>query len=183
MELKIGFILVLVAFALFVIYNSIAIGIFGIPSSMSKTYYLYEEKHKGLGWLFTVFMWLMAFTMIPGWIIISEDKGPWESYLTVFAFVAGVAIVFVGTAPRYKQDLEGDVHMTAAKLCAATALIWDFVACWHIWWAPICGAVIPVIIGAATKSWKSGRDYWLEMMAFDATFATLITEAILRLYI
>lgn len=177
--MKTALILVSIAFLLFIVYNSVAIRIFGIPWSMSKTYYLYEEKRKGLDQVFTIFMWLMAFTMISGWIIISESVGPWMSYFTFLAFITGACIAFVGTAPRYYDELEGKVHMTAAKICAATALIWCFVVCWNIWWVPICGAVIPTIIGACTKTWKSCRDYWLEMLAFDATFATILTKGIL----
>ena len=177
----IALILVCIAFVLFIVYNSVAIKIFGIPWSMSKTYYLYEEKHKGLGWVFTIFMWLMAFTMIPGWVIISETIGPWMSYLTFLAFITGACIAFVGTAPRYREETEGMVHMTAAKICAITALLWDFIVCWHIWYVPIIAAAIPAIIGACTKTWKECRDYWLEMLAFDATFATIITEGIIQI--
>ena len=49
MELKIGLILSCISFLLFIVYNAVAIGVLGIPWSMSKTYYLYEEKKKGLG--------------------------------------------------------------------------------------------------------------------------------------
>ena len=89
-----------ISFLLFIIYNSVAIGVLGIPWSMSKTYYLYEEKKKGLGVVFTIFMWLMAFTMLPGWITVSINVGVWMSYLTFLAFITGACIVFVGTAPR-----------------------------------------------------------------------------------
>jgi hypothetical protein len=34
---------------------------------------------------------------------------------------------------------------------------------------------IPALIATITKTWKTSRDYWLEMMAFIATFATIIT--------
>lgn len=179
--LKVGLILTCIAFLLFIVYNSIAIGFFGIPWSMSKTYYLYEEKKKGLGIVFTIFMWLMGFTMIPGWLIISDAMGPWESYLTFLAFITGTCIVFVGTAPRYREETEGMVHMTAARICAVTALLWDFVACWRIGWVPVCGAVIPAIVATTTKTWKEDRDYWLEMLAFGATFATIITEGVLQI--
>lgn len=181
MELTVALILVCISFLLFIVYNSVAIGFFGIPWSMSKTYYLYEEKKKGAGWAFTIFMWLMAFTMIPGWVIVSEAVGPWMSYLTFLAFIAGACIVFVGTAPRYYDELEGKVHMTTAKICAVAALLWTFIVCWNIWWVPLCGMVIPAVIGACTKTWKECRDYWLEMLAFDATFATIITECIVQM--
>lgn len=181
MELKVGLILSCISFLLFIVYNAVAIGFFGIPWSMSKTYYLYEEKKKGLGWVFTIFMWLMAFTMAPGFIAVGDAVGPWMSYFTFLAFITVACIAFVGTAPRYREDLEGDVHMTAAKICAVSALIWDFLVCWNIWWVPICGAAVPAIIGACTKTWKEDRDYWLEMLAFDATFATIITELVVQI--
>ena len=172
--------LVCISFLLFIVYNSVALGLFGVPWSMSGTYYLYEGKKKGLGWLFTIYMWLMTFTMAPGWLAVSDAVGPWMSYFTFLAFFAIAGFAFVGGAPRYKDGLEGSVHMNAAKICAAAALLWDFLVCWQIWWVPILGAVIPAIIATATRTWKQGRDYWLEMLAIDATFATIITELVLQ---
>ena len=164
MELKIGLILSCISFLLFIVYNAIAIGVLGIPWSMSETFYLYEKKKKGLGWLFTIYMWLMGSTMIPSWVDIGDSLNPWMCYLTFLAFISGACILFVGTAPRYKEDMEGKVHTIAAIICAVCALIWDFVACWEIWWVPICGMVVPAIIATCTKTWKSSREYWLEMM-------------------
>lgn len=170
------------SFCLFVVYNATAIGVLGIPWSMSRTYYLYEAKKKGLGWVFTAFMWIMAFTLLPGFLEVSETMGSWMKYFTFLAFVTAASIAFVGTAPRYYDDLEGKVHMIAAKICAASALLWDFLVCWNIWYVPIAAAIIPIIVGVATKTWKECRDYWLEMIAFDATFATIITETILQIW-
>lgn len=181
MTLTTALILVCISFLIFIIYNSVAIGIFGVPWSMSKTYYLYEDLHKGLGWIFTTFMWVMGLTMLPGFLEISEAIGPWMSYFTFLAFITVAGIIFVGAAPRYYDELEGKVHMTAAKICAAAALLWCFLVCWNIWCVPICAAIVPVIIATVTKTWKTGRDYWIEMMAFDATFATIIVECILQM--
>ena len=169
------FILVCVSFLLFIIYNSVAIGLFGIPWSMSETFYLYEKKKKGLGWLFTIFMWVMALTMIPGWVSISDSLGPWRSYFTFLSFISGASILFIGTAPRYKEDMEGKVHTIAAIICAISALAWDFISAYKMCWVPLIGMAIPALIATITKTWKSSREYWLEMMAFDATFATIIT--------
>ena len=171
--------LIIVSFALFVVYNSVAIGLFGIPTSLSDTYYLYEKKRTGLGWLFTIFMWLMGFTMTPAWIVISEKVGVWMSYFTFLAFIAAACILFVGAAPKFREkySIEVDVHMIGAKICAAAALAWCFVVCWKIWYVPLIALLVPVIVATATKSWKEKYTYWLEMMAFDATFATIITEA------
>ena len=174
-------ILTLVAFLLFVVYNSVAINLFGVPSSMSKTYYLYEEKKKGLGNLFTAFMWIMALLLLPGWIEIANWVGPWMSYFQFLGFLSAACIAFVGTAPKYYDEMEGHVHMFAAKMCAATAILWDFLVCWNIWYVPIIGGLIAAIIGFCTKTWKTASAYWWEMIAFDATFATIITEQIIQL--
>ena len=173
------FILILVSFLLFVIYNSVVLGLFGVPESLSETYYLYENKKKGLGWLFTIFMWVLAFTLLPAWIETSMAIGPWRSYLTFLAFFTCAAIVFVGTSPKFHEKPEGVVHTTAAIICAVSALLWDFIVCSDIWYVPLIAVTIPVLVATFTKTWKTGYEYWLEMLAFDATFATVITKELL----
>ena len=175
--------LILICFSLtlFITYNAVSIYYFGIPWSLSKTYYLYEEKKKNLGWLFTGFMWLMALTMLPAWIEVSIAVGSWMCYFTFLTFISGACIAFVGTAARYHDDLEGDVHMTTAKICAVCAILWCFLVCWVIWYVTLIGAIIPSILGWVTESWKESRDYWFEMMAFIATFLTIIIKQLILL--
>ena len=174
-------ILTLIAFVLFVVYNSVAIGIFGIPESLSNTYYLYEQKKKGLGNLFTFFMWAEALLLLPGWIEVSHAIGSWMQYFAFLGFIASAGIAFVGTAPKFHEDMEGKVHVIAAMVCSITAILWDFIVCWQIWYVTVIGCLFPVIVATCTKSWKSSKTYWLEMMAFDGSFAAIITEQILHL--
>lgn len=174
-------ILTLVALALFVVYIAVAIHFFGIPESLSNTYYLYEAKHKGLGWIFTGFMWVLALLLLPSWIGTSVNMGAWMSYFTFLSFFSAAAIAFVGTAPKFHEDAEGKVHVIAASLCAATAILWDFVICWHIWYVFFI-ALVPVVVAAFwTKTFKACKTFWLEMMAFVPTFVVLITEEIIQL--
>jgi len=174
-------ILTLIALALFIIYIAIAIKLFGVPESLSNTYYLYEAKQKGLGWVFTIFMWVLALLLLPAWISTSIGAGPWMNYFTFLSFISAAAIAFVGTAPKFHEDSEGKVHVIAASLCAATAVLWDFVICWHIWYVFFI-ALVPVIVAIIwSKTWKQAKTFWLEMMAFVPTFAVLITEEIIQL--
>ena len=46
-------------------------------------------------------------------------------------------------------------------------------------YVPLLTAGIIAVIGAITKTWKKASVYWLEMMAFGATFVTVIVELIL----
>lgn len=170
------------AFLVFIIYNVALFPQFGIPKSLSESFYLYDKKKKGLGYIFTIFMFTMALCLMPGWLEISDMWSSWSNNLTFLAFFTAAAICFVGAAPAFRANkLEGTVHSVAAKLCAATALLWCFVVCWNIAYVPAIGAIIPAIVGACTKTWKTAQVYWLEMMAFGATFATVITAAAILL--
>lgn len=173
---------VCIAFLIFIIYNVALFPQFGIPKSLSESFYLYNSKKKNLGYIFTIFMFTMAFCLLPGWIEISEVWSSWSHYLTFLAFFTAAAICFVGAAPVFRANkLEGAVHEISAKICAATALIWCFTVCWNIAYVPAIGAAIPAIVGACTKTWKTAQIYWLEMMAFGATFAAVITAAAILL--
>ena len=173
---------VCIAFLLFIVYNLVVIRLFGIPKSLSESFYLYDKKKKGLGYIFTLFMFTMAFCLMPGWIEISEVWSSWSHYLTFLAFLTSAAICFVGAAPAFRANkLEGTVHEVSAKICAATALVWCFVVCWNIAYVPAIGAAIPAVYGWVSKTWKTAQVYWLEMMAFSATFITIITAAAILL--
>ena len=80
-------ILALVAIGMFVIYNAVAIHFFGIPKSLSETFYLYQNKKKSLGYIFTGMMFAVALTLMPAWIEITEVISTWSHYLTVLPFL------------------------------------------------------------------------------------------------
>jgi len=169
---------VCISFAIFLIYNITALSIFGIPKSLSETFYLYNSKKDKLGYIFTIFMFIMGTTLLPGWLEISDLWSEWSKNLTFLAFFTSAAICFVGAAPAFRANkLEGAVHEVSAKIAAAAALLWCFIVCWNIFYVPLVGAAIPAIVGLCTKSWKRAQIYWLEMMAFGATYATVITAA------
>lgn len=179
------FILVCVAFLLFIVYNAIALAHFKPINvwSMSRTYYLYEWEKTGHGWFFSIFMWLMALMLVPGWSTIAFAIGSWMKWFAFLAPATCACIMFVGGAPRYYKDAENPIHMRAAKICAGTALVWCALASWDVYCIPmLVGVSVAAIIGACIKDgWKECSAYWLEMMAFDATFATVITEFIKHL--
>lgn len=169
---------VCISFAIFLIYNITALSIFGIPKSLSETFYLYNSKKDKLGYIFTVFMCIMGMTLLPGWLEIGESWSSWSMHLNSLAFFTSGAICFVGLAPAFRSNkMEGLVHELSAKIAAAAALLWCFIVCWNIFYVPLVGAAIPAIVGLCTKSWKRAQIYWLEMMAFGATYATVITAA------
>ena len=174
-------ILVLVSLSIFIAYNISALCIFGVPSSLSNTFYLYNEKKKNLGMLFPAMMGTMGFTLLPAWLELGEVISPWSTNLNVMAFFACAAICFVGAAPAFRANkLEGTVHTVAAITAAAASLLWCLIVCWEIMYVPILAAGLVALTAWLTKTFKKGLTYWLEMMAFGATFATVIVELLIH---
>lgn len=179
--------MVAVSLCIFIVYNAISIGIFGMPTSLSDTFYLYQSKKKGLGYIFSAMMYTMAGTLMPVWLAISDAMPGWEHNLTFLAFFAAAAIMFVGTAPAFRNvGLENKVHMIAAKSCAVFAIAWCAIVCWRIMY------IIPIAIGLVWltgwllrnktnegRDWKRCSDYIWELAAFYATFGTVITQCII----
>jgi hypothetical protein len=152
---------------------------YNLQTSLSASYYVLP---KNLRWLFTAMMWLCAGLLMPAWIEIADSFLDWRSYLTVLSFFTCALICFTGAAPNFRGCvLESKVHTISATTAAITALLWCFIAGWQIMYVPIIAIAIVTAISVLTKTLKSCLTYWLEMMAFGATYSTVITYSILNL--
>lgn len=159
---------IIIATTIFVAYNAVAIAFFGIPESLSNTYYLYKERFNK-GFLFPAMMYLVVALMMPAWITMSEG-----SNFQFLAFLAPAAIAFVGTAPAFlASDLENKVHSIAAFIAAACSLLWVILVTPY-WWTIIMFLVFVVVESIISKTYKTSYVYWLEMVAFGATFTSTI---------
>ena len=174
-------ILTIVGFLVFCVYNVSVLIKFGIPSSLSKSFYLWNDVKKNLGYIFTCMMYFVAFCLMSGWLEITGVITQWSHYLTVLPFLAASSIVFVGSAPAFKDcKLESKVHTISAICAAVFSLLWCCVICYQIAWIIVPISLIFIwIIAFATKTHKTASTYWWEMVAFLATFATIITECII----
>lgn len=167
------------AVAIFAVYNITMIALYDVPTSLSETFYLLQDERKGLGYIFTVMMWAVAFLLLPAWLGVSDRLGGWECYCTPIAFAAAAAICFVGGAPAFRDlGMESKVHSIAAKSAAFFALAWCVIACWRIMYVPILACVITLVYGYGTNTFNRCATYWLELAAFTATFCTLAVECI-----
>ena len=159
---------IIVATAIYVAYNAISLALFGIPESLSNTYYLWKEK-SNKGWLFPLMMYAVVALMMPAWISMSEG-----SDFQFLAFLAPSAIAFVGTAPAFKSDdLENVVHSTAAIVAAICSLAWVAVITPY-WWMILVWFGFIALASILTSSYKTCLVYWLEQVAFGATFTSAI---------
>jgi hypothetical protein len=175
-------ILTLISLLLFTVYNTVALKRFGVPKSLSETFYLWNGVKKNLGYIFTGMMGGMTFTLLPAWIEVGNQVSSWSPFLNFLVFFTCGAIMFVGVAPAFRGDrTEGLVHELSAKIAAACALIWCFVVCYQIWYVPLACIIAVLIAGLCTRTFKKCSVYWLEMMAFAATFITVIVELLIHL--
>ena len=173
--------LILISLLLFTAYNAVALKRFGVPKSLSETFYLWNSVKKNLGYIFTGMMGGMSLTLLPAWIEVGNQVSSWSPFLNFLVFFTCGAIMFVGVAPAFRSNkMEGTVHELAAKIAAACALIWCFVVCYQIWYVPLACIIAVLIAGLCTRTFKKCSVYWLEMMAFAATFMTVIAELILQ---
>ncbi len=166
--------LVLAAFALYWGYNMAALSLFGVPRSLSNTFYLFNKRKPWQRFLFPVMMIGMAFLLLPAWLEISS-----ASPFMFTACLAAGGIMFTGAAPNFNSgDLENKVHTTSAIFAAVFALLWVVLVA-GLWWFIVVWFVLVFLVALLTKSLKSGLIYWLETIAFMTTFTSIISQIVI----
>lgn len=179
----IWFILACIAIGIFIAYNVVVnILIKRLPYSLSGTYYLLNDKWKGSGIAFSIMMITVFLLLIAPWMWLSGAISTLGSYLTILPFITCGCMCFVGIAPNIKtSERIKKIHIISAAVGAATALLWVLIVCWKIAyifpiWILVCGGIAHL-----TKTAKSSRDYWLELVAFGTVFTAIIIEFIMLL--
>ena len=162
--------LVLAAFAIYLMYNFAALSIFGVPRSLSKTFYLYQERVPWQRFLFPIMMISMGFLLAPAWIELSA-----ASPFQFTAFFGIVGIVFTGAAPAFnKTEMENKVHTFSAIFAAVFSLLWIILVA-KVWWFIIAWGIMVLLVALFTKTLKTSYVYWLETIAFLSTFTAIMT--------
>ena len=172
-----NFILINIAGLLFAIYVIAEVVLFGLPRSISESYYLYDEKKKGLGYLFTVFMYAEAFLIIMPLISIGEGS-QWQ----FVGFLCPCGLAFCGTAVLSKGvTMESRVHCVGAYTAAVMGLLWCFI---FIGWQQTLVYILSIwtlvlVFANATNTTKYSKTFWIEI----ATFGTIMTRLLEYVYI
>lgn len=99
-------------------YVLICLSIFGIPSSLSNTFYLIKEKSGGKfkPYFFTLILWATAFLLMGPWIERVNHQN-----LECLPFLGCAALCFVGAAPHFKEKSEKLIHSYSAAMSAVAA--------------------------------------------------------------
>ena len=151
----------------FALYIALSIHWFGIPESISDTYYRLESRKEGSGWVFTIWTWVILFTLIPVWMDVSTEN----TQFLVFLSCAGLG--FVGAAPQFKVANHSKVHFAGAGICALSAVLWAVFS--GLWFIPLI--TLPASLCFVYR-WKKQWLFWLEMAAFTSTYLSVFIKSI-----
>lgn len=139
---------------------------FDVPWSISNTYYLLEEKRKGLGILFTMFCYGTGGFLLPGWLDITPSNYQYSCFLSV------AGLLFVGTAAQFKESLTSTVHYTAAIICCVFSQVWCIMAGYGM--VSLFSFACFLCIAGLSK--KKNWMFWIEIAAIMATYISIIME-------
>lgn len=157
------------AIFMFIIYNAVVLLLFGVPKTMSMTYYLFKERSNVLKCLFPAMMTLLGMFLMPCWIEISTG-----SDFQFLSFLSAASLLFVAFAPAFKDsDIENIVHHVSAICYAVFAMLW-IVLVTPYWYIILIVLSVFAMLAIVTKTIKSGYIYWLEIVAFISTFISII---------
>lgn len=131
---------------------------FGIPRSISDTYYLLGKY----GWLFQLALAATALTAVP---MLIDRSSEGTQFL---AFLACAGLLFVSAAPLFKLELEGKVHYTSAVVCCAGLVLWQV---FNTSWIVPLGAFVLVLIPMIRDKKFT---WWLEIATIVSTYVSLI---------
>ena len=131
---------------------------FGIPRSISDTYYLLGR----FGWLFQLALAATALTAVP---MLIDRSSEGTQFL---AFLACAGLLFVSAAPLFKLELEGKVHYTSAVVCCAGLVLWQV---FNTSWIVPLGAFVLVLIPMIRDKKFT---WWLEIATIVSTYVSLI---------
>ncbi|MDR1225871.1 MAG: hypothetical protein LBK47_03110 [Prevotellaceae bacterium] len=160
----------LISLAAFLIYHLVVIGKFGVPKSVSETFYLWGKPGQAI---VTLWSWIVAIPLM----IFGSGISPENAVFSIF--FCGVFLVGVFTAAPFKYDFIAKYHFAFAGICAGLAFLWIFLVIPSMWWIIPTLAVPFLILGflipgntAEGKS-KNSVTFWLEEVAFVSLYVSM----------
>lgn len=149
--------LYLISLVLLTAYILYAVGTCGVPWSLSDTYYRLEKRGRP-AWLFQLAMVVPAMLLVPVWLECSSEG------IRFLAFLGCGGVMFVGTAPLFKEEFQGRVHYAGTAISGTAAILWLCLS--GMWLLPLATMGAAVGIALFRGRWM----FWLEVAAFAGTY-------------
>lgn len=144
----------LVALIAYIVY---AVRVCGVPWSLSDTYYQLKKRNRP-AWLFQVAMIIPAILLMPAWIECSGEN------VQFLAFLACGGLMFVGSAPLFKEEFQNKVHYIGTVIAGLSTILWVCLSgMWHL---PAVAFPIAGVIMLRYRKWL----FWAEMAAFVCAY-------------
>ena len=160
-----------ISFLCLLTYTVSMIKMFGVPASLSDTYYLLQNKYpnKPTKWLFTILCFTTMFTVLIPWLDISKEP------LQFLCFIAASGLGFVGAAPHFKS-YEYKIHVAGTVLCALGSQLWLWLS--GYWYTSLIALALMAI-----PAFKQKKNYifYAEMAAFLSAYLGIGIEYLKKL--
>ena len=152
------YLLSLIILTTYIVY---AVSVCGVPWSLSDTYYQLKKRNRP-AWLFQMAMIIPAMLLMPVWIDRSTDD------LQFLAFLSCGGLMFVGSAPLFKEEFQGRVHYTGTVIAGLATILWVCLS--GMWYLPAVAFPVAGIIMLKYRKWL----FWAEMAAFICAYAGVL---------
>lgn len=136
-----------------------------VPWSLSDTYYQLKKRNRP-AWLFQLTMIAPAMLLMPVWIECSSENTQF------LAFLACGGLMFVGTAPLFKEEFQSKVHYAGTAIAGLATILWVCFA--GMWYLPAVTFTIAGFIMLRYQKWL----FWAEMAAFVCAYVGLLIALI-----
>ena len=153
--------LYLLSLIVLTIYIMYAVRMCGVPWSLSDTYYQLNKRGRP-AWLFQMAMIIPAMLLVPVWIECSSEN------LQFLAFLSCGGLMFVGSAPLFKEEFQGRVHYTGTVIAGLATILWVCLS--GMWYLPAVAFPVAGIIMLRYRKWL----FWAEMAAFVCAYAGIL---------
>ena len=150
----------LFALVVMAVYLSAIVRCYGVQQSVSATYYCLPGS---MPMLFTLLMWLQAFSLLPVMMEASADR----TAATALAFLAMGGVVFVGATPNVIDKEESKVHTAGAYVSAVASQLWVLLVrpCFLLMW---------ILAAVAFVADRKHLKWWLEIICMLIVYTTII---------
>lgn len=153
--------LYLLSLILLTIYIMYAVRMCGVPWSLSDTYYQLNKRGRP-AWLFQMAMIIPAMLLVPVWLECSAGN------LQFLAFLSCGGLMFVGSAPLFKEEFQGRVHYTGTVIAGLATILWVCLS--GMWYLPAVAFPVAGIIMLKYRKWL----FWAEMAAFVCAYVGVL---------
>jgi hypothetical protein len=151
----------ILSLAVLIGYIALIIVYFGVPASISESYYKLNSRWK-CGYAFTVWCTVIAVSVMA--MMFDCSDGKWFQVLGLFA---GGGLAFVGAAPLFKSH-ERMIHYVSAGTCAVASVAW--MALMGYWYIPLCY----LLVGYGVSRMNGNLVFWLETALFTSMYLVLM---------